>query len=64
MDRKDIESSGRHESMFPDRLDNLQIIHWPDPRLNVAGAKIEVFDERLKALAERMIELMYEANGL
>lgn len=50
--------------MIPERLDNLEIIHWPDPRLKSAGAKIEVFDGKLQALAERMIELMYEANGV
>ena len=50
--------------MLPERVDNLEIIHWPDPRLKTPGAHIEVFDERLKALAERMIELMYESNGV
>ena len=50
--------------MLPERVDNLEIIHWPDPRLKAPGQRIEVFDERLKALAERMIELMYESNGV
>src|SRR3990170_2073544 len=50
--------------MLPERVDNLEIIHWPDPRLKVAGKRVEVFDDRLKALAERMIELMYQANGV
>ena len=50
--------------MLPERVDNLEIIHWPDPRLKNPGKRIEVFDERLKALAERMIELMYESNGV
>ena len=50
--------------MLPERVDNLEIIHWPDPRLGVAGKRVEVFDERLKALAERMIELMYQSNGV
>ena len=50
--------------MLPERLDNLEIIHWPDPRLKVAGKRVEVFDDGLKALAERMIELMYQANGV
>src|SRR3972149_7007553 len=50
--------------MLPERVDNLEIIHWPDPRLKVAGKRVEVFDERLKALAERMMELMYQSNGV
>ncbi len=50
--------------MFPERLDNLEIIHWPDPRLKIAGQRIELFDERLKALANRMIEIMQQANGV
>ena len=50
--------------MIPERLDNLEIIHWPDPRLKIAGQKIEVFDQRLEKLARRMIEIMYQANGV
>ena len=50
--------------MFPERLDNLEIIHWPDPRLKIAGRRIELFDEHLKALANRMIEIMQQANGV
>ncbi len=50
--------------MFGERLDNLEIIHWPDPRLKIPGRRIEVFDERLKALANRMIEIMQQANGV
>ncbi len=50
--------------MFPERLDNLKIIHWPDPRLKIAGERIELFDEQLKTLADRMIEIMQQANGV
>jgi len=50
--------------MLPERVDNLEIIHWPDPRLKAPGKRIEVFDERLKGLVDRMIELMYESNGV
>ncbi|GAG27139.1 unnamed protein product, partial [marine sediment metagenome] len=35
-----------------------------DPRLKIAGQRIELFDERLKALANRMIEIMQQANGV
>ena len=50
--------------MFGERLDNLEIIYWPDPRLKIAGQRIELFDERLKALANRMIEILQQANGV
>ncbi len=50
--------------MFPERLDNLEIIHWPDPRLKIAGQPVTVFDHRLKALTDRMFELMIQANGV
>lgn len=50
--------------MFPKRVDNLEIIHWPDPRLKTASRRIEVFDARLKTLTERMVELMHEAKGV
>ena len=50
--------------MLPERVGNLEIIHWPDPRLKAGSERIEVFDDRLKALADRMIELMYESNGV
>ena len=50
--------------MFPERVDNLEIIHWADPRLKTAGRRIEVFDTRLKKLTERMVELMCEAKGV
>ena len=50
--------------MLPERVDNLEIIHWPDPRLKVGGKRIEEFDERLRTLADRMIELMRQAEGV
>ena len=50
--------------MSDEKLDNLEIIHWPDPRLKIAGQRIELFDQDLKALSERMIELMNQAQGV
>ena len=50
--------------MLPERVDNLRIIQWPDPRLKAPGERIAIFDERLKALADRMIELMHESEGV
>ncbi len=50
--------------MPDEKLDNLDIIHWPDPRLKIASQRIELFDQDLKALSERMIELMIQAQGV
>ena len=52
------------QDMFGERLDNLQIIHWPDPRLKIVAKPVELFDEQLKRLVERMIEIMNQAKGV
>ena len=44
--------------------EELRIIHYPDPRLKKMSEPIEVFDDRVKALAARMLELMREARGV
>lgn len=44
--------------------DDLKIIFYPDPRLKKPAETIQTFDEDLKALAERMFELMREAKGV
>lgn len=50
--------------MIPVKLDELCIIKYPDPRLRRKCAPVEAFDERLAALAGRMLELMREARGV
>jgi peptide deformylase len=45
-------------------LENLHIIYWPDPRLKKPSQAVEQFDDRLRALAGRMVELMHEARGV
>ena len=44
--------------------DELKIILWPDPRLKKLSQPVTQFDDRLKALAARMLELMREARGV
>lgn len=44
--------------------ENLDIIHWPDPRLKKASVAVERFDARLRLLADRMLELMRQAKGV
>ncbi len=38
--------------------EDLQIIHYPDPRLRKISSPVTKFDDDLKALARRMFELM------
>lgn len=44
--------------------EELQIIHYPDPRLKKVSQPVETFDPPLKALAARMFQLMREARGV
>ncbi len=41
-----------------------EILEVPDPRLKTVSARVEVFDEALKALAADMFETMYAAKGI
>jgi peptide deformylase len=42
----------------------LKIINYPDPRLRKMSAPVTVFDQSLKDLAARMIQLMKDARGV
>lgn len=42
----------------------LRIIRYPDPRLRKPSAPVEHFDDQLKGLASRMLQLMREAKGV
>lgn len=44
--------------------EELKIIFYPDPRLTRVSDPVERFDESLRDLANRMIELMREARGV
>lgn len=44
--------------------EDLKIILYPDPRLKKMSQRVAQFDENLKALAMRMLELMREARGV
>ena len=41
-----------------------EIVLWPDERLKVECTPIDNIDESIKALSERMLEAMYEADGV
>lgn len=49
---------------MPRTLAGLRIIEYPDPRLRKVCAPVEDFDDSLAALAERMLELMRQAEGI
>lgn len=44
--------------------ENLTIIRYPDPRLKKLSQAVTVFDDELKSLANRMLELMRAAKGV
>lgn len=44
--------------------ENLTIINWPDPRLKKVSVPVTTFDDNLKALAARMIQLMHDHGGV
>ena len=45
-------------------FEELKIILYPDPRLKKMSQPVAAFDERLRLLAARMLELMREAKGV
>ena len=47
-----------------DGLRDLEVIHWPDPRLKKASEPVAVFNDELRTLARRMFELMREHKGV
>jgi peptide deformylase len=46
------------------RIDRLRIVHYPDPVLRQTCAPIEVFDERTRQIAAKMLWLMREGKGI
>lgn len=42
----------------------LDILKYPDPRLEQKSIKVETFDAKLHELLENMAETMYEADGI
>ena len=45
-------------------MSQLQILIYPDPRLRMTAAPIDVVDASITRLAEDMLETMYEAPGV
>lgn len=49
---------------IPKSLANLKIVRYPNPVLKKVSAEVDVFDDALAKLAERMCELMHDAEGV
>ena len=43
---------------------DLRLVHYPHPALRQRADHIEVVDDNVRAVAERMLELMVEAEGI
>ncbi len=41
-----------------------EILQYPDPRLRTPAKRVEVIDDRVRALVEDMFETMYDAPGI
>ena len=42
----------------------LTILHYPDPRLHTVAKPVAMVDDRIRKLAQTMLETMYEAEGV
>ena len=45
-------------------FENLEILQFPDERLRRLSAPVEIFNNELKVLADRMLDIMYQSNGI
>ena len=45
-------------------FENLEILKFPDERLRRLSSPVEAFNKELKALADKMLEIMYQSNGI
>ena len=43
---------------------SLKILKFPDPRLRTVAQPVKKFDKSLKKLADDMLDIMYEENGI
>lgn len=42
----------------------LPILHYPDPRLRIQAAAVEVVDESVRTLIDNLLDTMYAASGI
>lgn len=49
---------------MPVKVEKLRIVHWPDPVLRQKAQPVAQVTDEVRAVAQRMIELMHEAEGV
>lgn len=52
------------DRIIQNNLAGLEIVKYPDPRLNEICTRVEDFDDSLPGLVERMFEIMYASRGV
>jgi peptide deformylase len=62
-DRLGVGTSAIYHNIMPVRVEQLSIVHWPDPVLRTKAAPVDPADPLVRAVALRMIDLMHEAGG-
>jgi peptide deformylase len=50
--------------MRPPDIEELRIVHYPAPVLKKVSAPVEEFGPEIKALADRMLEIMHQGEGV
>ncbi|MEW6357891.1 MAG: peptide deformylase [Planctomycetota bacterium] len=45
-------------------IEELHLIHYPDPRLRGVAKTVEEITDEIRAIADRMIDVMHEARGV
>ncbi len=45
-------------------LDSLGVVHYPDPRLRAETARIDAVDDNVRAVVDRMFEIMFASQGV
>src|SRR4051812_33895865 len=69
MSEAEVEGQVREEPLDPERearrrLALAQIRQYPDPVMRMKAREVESFDDDLRRLVERMIQLMQDASGV
>ncbi len=45
-------------------LDSLTVVHYPDPRLRAETLAVESVDDNVRAVADRMFDIMFASQGV
>ncbi len=53
-----------NEKIISADIETLKVIRYPDPRLMEICTPVDTVDEKVRALVEKMADLMFESNGV